>query len=130
MPNEKLIAALPLAALFAAVVLHAPAASAQEGMVVSRDPQTGQLRKPTASEMQTLTKQQRSTLAAPAQPKMVTRSNGVRQVYMGDRSQVYTVVTRDAGSKLVEHCVQGEDAAKAALDQPAAATEEHAHEDR
>jgi hypothetical protein len=130
MSNEKLIAALPLAALFAAVVLHTPTASAQEGMVVVRDPQTGQLRTPTASEMQTLTRQQQRTLATPAQPKMVTRSNGVRQVYMGDKSQVYTVVTRDAGGNLVNRCVQGEDAAKAALDQPAAITEEHGHEDR
>jgi hypothetical protein len=131
MSNEKLIVALPLAALFAAVLLHTPTASAQEGMVVARDPQTGQLRTPTASEMQTLTRQQRSSaLAAPAQPKMVTRSDGVRQVYMGEKSQVYTVVSRDAGGKLVEHCVQGEKAAKAALEQPAATIKEHGHEDR
>jgi hypothetical protein len=129
MSNEKLIAALPLAALFAAVALHTPTASAQEGMVVVRDPQTGQLRAPTAAEMQTLTKQRR-TLAAPAQPTAVTRSDGVRQVYMGDKSQVYTVVTRDADGKLVNHCVQGESAAKAAVEQPAATTEEHGHEER
>jgi hypothetical protein len=132
MSNEKLIAALPLAALFAAVVMHTPTASAQEGMVVSRDPATGQLRTPTANEMQTLTKQQR-TLAAPAakaQPKAVSRSDGVRQVYMGEASQVYTVVARDASGKLVKRCVQGESAAKAALDQPATVTEEHDHEDR
>jgi hypothetical protein len=131
MSNEKLIAALPLAALFAAVVMHTPTASAQEGMVVSRDPQTGQLRTPTANEMQALTKQQRTLApAAKAQPKAVSRSDGVRQVYMGESSQVYTVVARDANGKLVKRCVQGESAAKAALDQPAAITEEHDHEDR
>jgi hypothetical protein len=159
MSTEKLIAALPLAALFAAVALHAPSASAQEapaapaqenaaapapaqqGMVVVRDPQTGQLRAPTATEMQALTKQRPSqsqglsqgqgrALAAPAKPTGVTRANGTRRVYMGDKNQVYTVVTRDAEGKLVKQCVQGEEAAKAAVDHPATTTEEHAHEDR
>jgi hypothetical protein len=155
MSTEKLIAALPLAALFAAVALHTPSASAQEaatapatapapqGMVVVRDAQTGQLRAPTATEMQTLTRQgqnqsqaksqaqgQTRALAAPAKPDAVTRPNGTRRVYMGNKNQVYTVVTRDADGNLVNHCVEGEEAAKAAVDQPAAATKEHAHEDR
>jgi hypothetical protein len=156
MSTEKLIAALPLAALFAAVALHTPSASAQEaatapatapapqGMVVVRDPQTGQLRAPTATEMQTLTRQgqvqqnqsqaksqgQTRALAAPAKPDAVTRPNGTRRVYRGNKNQVYTVVTRDADGNLVNHCVEGEEAAKAAVDQPAAATKEHAHEDR
>jgi hypothetical protein len=129
MSNEKLIAALPLAALFAAVALHTPPAAAQEGMVVVRDPQTGQLRAPDATEMQTLTKKPQS-LVAPSAPTLVTRKDRVRQVRMGENSQVFTVVNRDADGKLVNHCVQGEAAANAALQKNSADTEEHAHESR
>jgi hypothetical protein len=130
MSNEKLIAALPLAALFAAVALHTPPVAAQEGMVVSRDPQTGQLRAPTATEMQTLSKQRPASLVAPTQPTLVARKDRVRQVRLGENAQVFSVVNRDANGKLVNHCVQGEAAADAALQQSPAATEEHGHEAR
>jgi hypothetical protein len=128
MSNEKLIAALPLAALFAAVAMSTPPASAQEGMVVTVDPQTKQLRAPTPAEMKTLATPQQS-LVAPAQHTVIARPDQVRQVRLGAKGQVYEVVTRDADGKLVQQCVQGESAASAALQQPAA-TKEHRHEDQ
>jgi hypothetical protein len=133
MSNEKLIAALPLAAVFAAAVLQmAPASGAgQEGMVVVRDPQTGQLRTPTAAEMQALAAQRPAMLAPPAPPKVIQRADGSRQARVGEKGMVYAVVTRDAGGQLAQQCVQGEAAASAALARPAAVQhEEHRHEVR
>jgi hypothetical protein len=135
MPNEKLIAALPLAALFAAMVLHAPAhAAGQDGMVVARDPQTGQMRAPTAEELKALAPAPVATLRAqvPLSSLVVTKPNGSRVLQLGERGQVYSVVHRAPDGKLVEQCVQGEDAATRALTQPAPASnnQEHRHEDR
>jgi hypothetical protein len=133
MSNKKLIAALPLAAVFAAALLQmAPASAAgQEGMVVARDPQTGQLRAPTAAEMQALAAQRPATLAPPAPPKVIKRADGSRQARVGETGMVYAVVTRDADGHLAQQCVQGEPAASAALARPAAIQhEERRHEVR
>jgi hypothetical protein len=135
MPNEKLIAALPLAALFAAMVLHSPArAAGQDGMVAVRDPQTGQMRAPTAAELQALAPAPVATLRAqvPLSSMVVTNPNGSRSLRLGERGQIYSVVKRAPDGKLVEQCVQGEDAASRALTQaaPASNNQEHRHEDR
>jgi hypothetical protein len=131
MSYQKLIAALPLAALFAAITMHTPPASAQEGMVVVRDPQTGQMRAPTPAEMKTLTRQSvqpSAALVVPAQPMLINRADNVRQVRLGEKSQVFTVASRGADGKLVNQCVQGASAVQSALSQPAATNEEHHHE--
>jgi hypothetical protein len=133
--QKKMLMALPLAALFASVALHMPSASAadKKGMVVARDPQTGQLRAPTPAERQALTAQRMAPMAAqaaPAQPMLVTRTDAVQQVRLGQKGQVYAIVTRDADGKLVNQCVQGEAAAQAALAAPTRTNEEHNHEDR
>jgi hypothetical protein len=128
MSNQKMIAGLPLAALFA-VAMQTPPASAQEGMVVVRDAQTGQMRAPTPAEMKTLTAQPPvASLVVPSQPTLVARPDNVRQVRLGEKAQVFTVVTRGADGKLANQCVQGDSAAKTALEQPAATNEEHSHE--
>jgi hypothetical protein len=128
MSNQKVLAALPVAALFAVVTLTAPHAVAQQGMVAVRDQQTGKLRAPTPAEMQALTGQRRA-LAAPAQPTVVARPDSTRQVRLGERSQVYTIATRNADGQLVNQCVQGESAARAAVEKSAATVEER-HGDR
>jgi hypothetical protein len=129
MPNEKMIAALPLAALFAALC-HMPPASAQEsGMVVVRDPQTGQLRAPTAAELQALRKPPTAALQAQQKPALVTHPDGTRQLRIGEQGMVYSVVSRGADGKLVEQCVQGSGAANTALEK-ANPVEEHSHETR
>jgi hypothetical protein len=135
MPNEKFLAALPLAALFAAILLHSPArAAGQDAMVVVRDPQTGQMRAPTAAELKALAPAPIAALRAqaPLSSMVVTNPNGSRTLRLGDRGQVYSVVQRAPDGKLAEQCVQGEQAANQALAQPAPARthQENGHEDR
>jgi hypothetical protein len=133
MSSQNLIAALPLAAMFAAGVLQAPpvAAAGQQGMVVARDPETGALRTPTAAEMKELAARRPATLAPPAPAVMVKRADGTRTVRLGEKGLVYSVATRDASGKLAQQCVTGEQAASAILSQPAHShNEEHRHEDR
>jgi hypothetical protein len=131
MSKEKLIAALPLAALFAALC-HMPPASAagqDEGLVVVRDPQTKQLRPPTAAELKALRPQPPLGMHGPAQPGVVLHPDGTRHVRIGEQGMVYSVVTRDAEGKLVNQCVQGEAAADAAVTKPAH-DKEHSDETR
>jgi hypothetical protein len=126
----KLLAILPCAACCAALP---PTAAAQEqsGMVVVRDAQTGQLRAPTAAEMRALAPAPGSaSMRPPSQPALVIHPSGARQVRLGERGLVYSVVTRDADGKLHEQCVQGAAAADKAVHAPAPAQhkEEGRHE--
>jgi hypothetical protein len=109
---------------------HAP--TAQSGMVVVRDAQTGQLRAPTAAESRALSPAPSASAAmtAPARPTVVTHPGGSKQVKLGERSLVYSVVTRDADGKLHDQCVQGAAAADKALhaSAPAKHNEEHRHD--
>lgn len=136
MSHEKLLAALPLAAVFAAVMLHQNArAAGQEGMVVVRDAQTGQMRAPTAAELKALGPAPVAKLRAqpPSASMVVTRQpNGSRSLRLGENGLVYSVVQRDADGSLVEQCVKGKEAADEALVQPAKPRnhQELRHEDR
>jgi hypothetical protein len=136
MSNEKLLAALPLAAVFAAIMMHTAAARAagQDGLVAVRDAQTGQLRAPTAAEMKALAPAPVSNVSpqVPLSSLVVTKPNGSRTLRLAGRGQVYSVVSRAPDGQLVEQCVQGEAAANAALAQPATPrnNQEHRHEDR
>jgi hypothetical protein len=136
MLHAKLVMALPLAALFAAV-LHAPARASdgQEGLVVVRDPQTGQLRAPTAAERKALTSGPAASLRAQAPvsslaSQVVRNPDGSKKLKLGQRGLVFEVVTRTPEGKLTEQCVQGEEAAGNALKQPATHQQEPRHEDR
>lgn len=123
MSPKKLLAALPLAAMAAFMPHHASAQEQQQGMVVVRDAQTGQLRAPTPAESRALAPKATPSMRAPSQPSMVTHPGGARQVRLGERGLVYSVVTRDGDGKLAEQCVHGEDAAGQALHK-----HEHKHE--
>jgi hypothetical protein len=131
MSYRKLMTVLPCAALWASLPQPAAAQEAQ-GMVVVRDAQTGQLRAPTAAESRALTPPAPvSSMRAAGQPALVTHPGGSRQVRLGERGMVYSVVTRGADGKLGEQCVQGEAAAEKAVNAaaPAAAhSEDHRHE--
>jgi hypothetical protein len=135
MQNPKLLMALPLAALFAAVAMQAPA-HAQEGMVVVRDPQTGQLRAPTAAEHKALTSSgpaaslRAQALVAPLAQQVVRLPDGSRKLNLGQRGLVFDVITRAPDGHLTEQCVQGDEAASRALRQPASQQQEPRHEDR
>ena len=111
MSNEKLLTLGTLAALcvLAAFSMHARAAG-QEGLVVVRDPQTGQLRAPTADELKELRAKAPATagLAAPRAQGTMSRRDGSRGVRLGEKSMVYEVVTRGPDGKLTSECVQGQ----------------------
>jgi hypothetical protein len=124
----RLSTLLPCAAICAALPLSATAQE-QSGMVVVRDAQTGQLRAPTAAELRALAPAPGSAaLLAPSQPALVTHPDGARQVRLGERGLVYSVVTRGADGKLHDQCVQGAAAADKAVHTPAGHEEEGRHE--
>lgn len=115
MSPNKLFAALPLAAICALMPRHGAAQEQQQGMVVVRDAQTGQLRAPTPAEARALAPKATGAMTAQGKPSMVTHASGARQVHLGVRGLVYSVVTRDAGGKLADQCVHGADAADQAV---------------
>ncbi|QNA99498.1 post-PEP-CTERM-1 domain-containing protein [Massilia sp. Se16.2.3] len=98
-----------------------------------RDAQTGQMRAATPQEIRALAPSRSSALRAPAQPALITHPGGSRQVRLGERSLVYSVVTRGPDGKLAEQCVQGAAAADKAVHAAQSApahTEEHSHDVR
>jgi len=108
-----------------------PLGTAQQGMIVVRDAQTGQLRAPTAAEARALAPSPAMSAAMRATPPaLVARPDGSKQVKLGERGLVYSVVTRGADGKLHDQCVQGAAAAEKAVHAPASAAhnEEHRHD--
>jgi hypothetical protein len=148
MSKQKMMTLSALAALcvLASVTMHAKAAGQddqqgkkakqrQEGMVVVRDAQTGKMRAPTPEELRALRANappSSAALTGTAQaPRQLSRRDGARGVRLGERSLVYDVVTRGEDGKLSGLCVQGEAAAREAMDNPASAFhKEHNHEAR
>ena len=133
MMNERSSPGHSLAAMLALAALSLPpsaGASGQEGMVVVRDRESGQLRAPTPAELRALRLQQKAMAPAPAVAPSVQRPDGTRHLHLGERGMVYSVLTRDAAGRKIIGCTGGEQAAHAALEQPAqgAATREHGHE--
>lgn len=133
MSSKKMLAALPLAAI--CLMPHHTSAQDQQGMVVVRDAQTGQLRAPTAAESRALAPKSTAAMAAPARPAMVTHPSGARQVRLGERGLVYSVVTRDGNGKLSDECVHGAQAAEHAVHEHAAHSRQdgqatQAHDDK
>ena len=122
---------MALAALLAAGAFSLPAAASadqQEGMVVVRDAHTGQLRNATPAEVKALRAQQTRAAAWSGRESrraaVTVRANGTMQKHLGESRMVYSVVSRDADGKLGMQCVNGEDAANAALAHPAPATQQ------
>jgi hypothetical protein len=129
MSNQKFIKAGALAALCTATVMALPHthAAGQEGMVVVRDQQTGELRAPNAAEAAALLGKQGQQRRAAQQRVESVGPGGSRKVQLGKSALVFTVVTRDARGKLAEQCVSGEQAAHDAMTHPTPA-KEHDHE--
>lgn len=129
MSHKKILTILPCALLWAALAPQAGAqqpqqqqqvqqqqAQQQQGMVVVRDAQSGQLRAPTPAEIRALAPPPAAAqMNAPSQPALVTHPGGSRQVRLGERGLVYSVVTRGADGKLAEQCVHGAAAADKAV---------------
>ncbi|MBZ2207088.1 post-PEP-CTERM-1 domain-containing protein [Massilia soli] len=133
MMNERSSPGATLAAMLALAALSLPplaGAAGQEGMVVVRDRESGQLRAPTPAELRTLRAQQKAMApTAPIAPS-VQRPDGTRHLHLGERGMVYSVLSRDAAGREIIGCAGGEHAARAAIGQPAhsAPTGEHGHE--
>jgi hypothetical protein len=144
MSKQKMMTLTALAALcvLASMTMHAKAAGQearkagdrQEGMVVVRDPQTGKMRAPTPEELQALRAKApppNAALTTPQAPRELSRRDGARGVRLGEKSLVYDVVTRGEDGKLSSLCVQGEAAAREAMEHPASTFhKEHNHESR
>ena len=135
MMNEKSSPGPALAALLALAALALPPsaiATGQEGVVVVRDRETGQLRNPTPAELRALRAQEKSVAPLPPLAPSVQRPDGSRHLHLGERGMVYSVVTRDARGKHVIGCTGGQKAALDAIDDPAPAVnhKEHSHESK
>ena len=127
MSHQKLLKASALAALCAATAMTLPPvhAAGQEGMVVVRDPHTGELRAPTGAEAAALNRTstaQRQNLSKRVES---VGPGGSRKVQLGKSALVYNVVTRGADGKLTEQCVNSEQAAADAVAHPTHAKEPH-----
>ena len=107
-PHPSVLSCVLLAA-FALAAGGALAQDAPAGMTAVRDPQTGQLRPATAAELRALGAAQLALRPAAAAGPVKLRSDGRREVHLGEASLVQATVRRDADGKLTMDCVQGED---------------------
>ena len=103
--------AVATALLLGSVSMGAHAAP-NEGLRVVRDPQTGQLRAPTADEVRAAEASRaaapsaaRGILSGRANPQPVRRADGVIEVELTEDTMSHSVVTIGADGKLVRHCV-------------------------
>lgn len=89
--------------------LGARCAAAQDGMVAARDPRTGQLRAATPAELRALGAPSLS-LRPPAGPVKL-RSDGRRELHLGEAALVHATISRDADGRLTMTCIEGDDQA-------------------
>lgn len=129
MSNQNICTLAALTALTATLLAPPAHATGQSGMVVVRDPQTGELRAPTAAETNALLGKSAQQRKAPSQHVETVGPGGSRKVQLGKSALVYSVVTKNAAGTLTEQCVSGEHAAHAAQAHPQPApTKELRHE--
>jgi hypothetical protein len=92
----------------------AASARPQPGMRVYIDPQTGQLREPTAEEAAALTAAIEADrgIAAMDEPQAITGTGGVVGVRLNASSESYSLATRNADGTIAMACVTGEKTAQ------------------
>ncbi len=116
-------AGLALAALgmSTGAIAAQPQKAQDQGLVVVRDAETGQLRAATAAEYKALVPQavREAQVTRGVQPasKVLVKSNGTKVLNVADRA-VYAVVSRNADGSLNHAEAVGDKAATAALDNP------------
>jgi hypothetical protein len=103
-------ARLPLAACaLLALSLSAPAAfAAEEGLRVTRDAKTGQLRPATADEARALQGRAtapRGVLSGRLSPRPERLANGALRVELTQDQMMYSVATRNADGSITRECV-------------------------
>lgn len=124
-------ATLSVASVAIVALLCGSSAMAQEaGMKVVKDPQTGELRAPTADEFKKMQAQENAARSAKKknlgilthteEPKLVRHRRGGLKMELTEDSMVYSVLTRNADGSLAMQCVTGADTAQKALNQQAA----------
>ncbi len=96
-------------------------------MVVTRDPETGELRNATAEERAKLFAG-RAPQAAPAAPRVVTLPDGTKMVELGEDSMSYAVATKTPDGSVKQRCVHGAQAAEKARTAPTPAPAPRAEE--
>lgn len=93
--------------LFLVTAASVSLAVAQDGMVAVRDAQTGQLRAATAAELRALGATSLA-MRAPA-GQLTVRSDGRRQLHLGEAALVHLVLRRDADGHASMACVDGDE---------------------
>jgi hypothetical protein len=119
----------PLAAAYAVAALLA--ASAASAATVARDPVTGELRAPTATEAQALSQpassgraglkaaQPRGLLSGRVNPQPIQHADGSVEHELDESSLSFSVATRNSDGSINQACVTGPEAAAAAMKAPA-----------
>ena len=102
----------------AAATTAKPEAAGAANMVVTRDPETGELRNATAAEREKLLG--RRPLATP-EHKVVTLPDGSVMVELGEADMSYAVATRNPDGTITKACVHGDAEAGKAASNPAPA---------
>jgi hypothetical protein len=108
----------------AALKTPAPGAA---NMVVTRDPETGELRNATAAERAKLFAG-RAPQAAPAAPRVVILPNGTEMVELGEDTMNYAIATKAPDGSIKQSCVHGPDSATEARTAPKPAPAPRAEE--
>jgi hypothetical protein len=110
-PKKNAVKKTP-AGTAAAAAAPAPLPPGAVNMVVTKDPETGELRNATAAEREQLVG--RRPLAAP-EHKVVSLPDGSVMVELGEADMSYAIATRNPDGTVSETCVHGDaNAAKAA----------------
>ena len=107
----------------------APAAPGAANMVVTRDPETGELRNATAAERAKLFAG-RAPQAAPAAPRVVILPDGTEMVELGEDTMNYAIATKAPDGSIKQSCVHGPDSATEARTAPKPAPGPRAEEAR
>lgn len=91
----------------AASKMPAPGAA---NMVVTKDPETGELRPATAAEREKLFAS-RAPQAAPVAPRVVILPDGTEMVELGEETMSYAIATKAPDGSVKQGCVHGAEAA-------------------
>jgi hypothetical protein len=118
-PRAKVVASSkkPATKTAPAAATAKPGATGAANMVVTRDPETGELRNATAAEREKLLG--RRPLATP-EHKVVTLPDGSVMVELGEADMSYAVATRSADGTISQGCVHDTAATAKAVSSPAA----------
>lgn len=111
----------------AAAAAPAPAPAGAANMVVTKDPETGELRNATPAERAKLFAG-RAPQAAPVAPRVVILPDGTEMVELGEESMNYAIATKAPDGSIKQGCVHGADAAAQATTAPKPAPAPRAEE--